>query len=90
MLHRDLERGLAGEGKLPGQKLVEHDPDRVDVGALVEGAPRACSGERYRAVPTIDPASVIWLAVVREMPKSVTLKGLAVLGPVLGEQDVAA
>jgi hypothetical protein len=25
-------------------------------------------------VPTIEPASVIWLVVVREMPKSVTLK----------------
>ena len=37
------------------------------------GAPRACSGERYCAVPTIEPASVIWLAEVREIPKSVTL-----------------
>src|ERR671927_531439 len=36
------------------------------------GAPRACSGERYCAVPTIDPASVICdappeLLVLREV-----------------------
>ncbi len=36
MLHRDLQRRLAVERQLPGQQLVEHDPDRVDVGALVD------------------------------------------------------
>ena len=34
--------------------------------------PRACSGDRYCAVPMIEPASVIWLAPARAMPKSVT------------------
>ena len=37
------------------------------------GAPFACSGERYCAVPMIEPASVIWLAPARAIPKSVTL-----------------
>ncbi len=37
------------------------------------GAPRACSGERYCAVPMIEPASVIWLEPARAMPKSATL-----------------
>ena len=37
------------------------------------GAPRACSGERYCAVPMIAPSSVIWLAPARAIPKSVTL-----------------
>jgi hypothetical protein len=37
VLHRDLERRLACERQLPGEKLVQDDPDRVDVGALVDG-----------------------------------------------------
>ena len=36
--------------------------------------PRACSGERYWAVPMIEPTSVIWLAPERAIPKSVTLR----------------
>ena len=36
MLHRDLERRVAGERDLAGQHLVQDDPDRVDVGALVD------------------------------------------------------
>ncbi len=36
------------------------------------GAPFACSGERYCAVPMIDPVSVIWLVPARAIPKSVT------------------
>ena len=36
-------------------------------------SPRACSGERYWAVPTIEPTSVIcWVFAARAMPKSVT------------------
>ncbi len=35
-------------------------------------SPRACSGERYWAVPTIEPTSVICEAPARAMPKSVT------------------
>ena len=38
------------------------------------GLPCACSGERYWAVPMIDPASVIWLIADRAMPKSVTFR----------------
>jgi hypothetical protein len=35
--------------------------------------PRACSGDRYWAVPTIEPTSVISTSLVaRAMPKSVT------------------
>jgi hypothetical protein len=40
----------------------------------VTGAPRACSGERYCAVPMIDPASVICEAPARAIPKSVTFR----------------
>ena len=40
--------------------------------AGVTGAPFACSGDRYCAVPMIDPVSVIWLVPERAMPKSVT------------------
>ena len=37
------------------------------------GAPFACSGDRYCAVPMIDPVSVIWLVPARAIPKSITL-----------------
>src|ERR671923_4636 len=36
VFHRDLERGVARERELPGQQLVEDDPDRVDVRPLVD------------------------------------------------------
>ena len=36
VLHRDLERRVARERHLPGQHLVEHDADRVEVGGLVD------------------------------------------------------
>ena len=37
VLHRDLERGVARERQPSGEQLVEDDPDRVDVRALVDG-----------------------------------------------------
>ncbi len=39
VLHRDLDRGVAGERDRAGEHLVEHDADRVEVGALVDGSP---------------------------------------------------
>ena len=36
VLHRDLDRAVAGERNLPGEHLVEDDPERVQVGALVD------------------------------------------------------
>ena len=36
--------------------------------------PRACSGERYCAVPMIEPASVICDAPARAIPKSATFR----------------
>ena len=36
VLHRDLERRVARERDLPGEHLVEHDADRVEVGGLVD------------------------------------------------------
>ena len=36
MLHRDLDRGVAGERHLAGEHLVEDDSERVEVGALVD------------------------------------------------------
>ena len=38
----------------------------------VTACPCACSGDRYCAVPMIDPVSVISEAPARAMPKSVT------------------
>ena len=40
--------------------------------AGVTGAPLACSGERYCAVPMIEPVSVICDVPDRAIPKSVT------------------
>ena len=37
LLERDRDRRLGVERQLPGQQLVEHDPDRVQVGARVDG-----------------------------------------------------
>ena len=50
---------LALEGPLTGQHLEQHAAERPDVGALVDGFPRACSGDMYAAVPRIIPACVI-------------------------------
>ena len=36
VLHRDLDRAVAGERNLPGEHLVEDDPERVQIGALVD------------------------------------------------------
>jgi hypothetical protein len=36
VLHRDLDRRLAGERHLPREELVEHDAGRVEVGRLVD------------------------------------------------------
>ena len=36
MLHRDLERRVPGKGNRAGEHLIEDDPHRVDVGALVD------------------------------------------------------
>ena len=41
VLHRDLHRRVAGERHLPGEHLVEDDPERVQVGTLVDRLP-AC------------------------------------------------
>jgi hypothetical protein len=71
------------ERRLAGEQLVEDDAERVEVGALVDLAPRACSGERYCAVPTIEPVSVIWLVPARAIPKSVTFHA-----PLAVDEDV--
>ena len=53
VLHRDGDEVLAGERHLAGQQLVEDDPERVDVGALVDLAcpapARARCSRRCRA-----------------------------------------
>ena len=36
VLHRDLDRAVAGERHLAGEQLEEHDPGRVEVGRLVD------------------------------------------------------
>ena len=36
VLHRDLDRRVAGERHLPGQHLVEHDPERVEIRARID------------------------------------------------------
>ena len=51
---------LTRERGSPRQHLVQHAPERPDVGALDRPArPRACSGDMYAAVPRIMPACVI-------------------------------
>ena len=39
-----VRRRVAGERAPSRQHLVEHAAERPDVGALVDGLPRACSG----------------------------------------------
>ena len=49
VLHRDLDRRVAGEGHLPGQHLVEDDRGRVEVGGRRHGgAARLLGGEVLR------------------------------------------
>ena len=49
------------------QHLEEHAAERPDVGALVDGLPRACSGLMYAAVPRITPvARVLGTVIVGE------------------------
>ena len=49
MLHRDLHRRLARERHRSGQQLVEDDPRRVEIGALVDrGAARLLGREVLR------------------------------------------
>ena len=46
VLHRHRDLVLALERNLAGQHLVEHDPERVEVGLARSPCwPRACSGE---------------------------------------------
>ena len=44
LLHRDLDRGVAGERQLAGQHLVEHDPHRVEVGLRPDVEPARLLG----------------------------------------------
>ena len=49
VLHRDLDRRLAGERHRAGEQLVEHDPGGVEVRGLVDGgAARLLGGEVLR------------------------------------------
>jgi len=49
VLHRDLDRRVAGERHLPGEHLVEDDPERVQIRARVNGrAARLLRGEVLR------------------------------------------
>ena len=73
VLHRDLDRRVAGERDGAG-RAARRARSRAsrDPSVWSTCVPRACSGERYCAVPMIEPSSVIWLAPARAMPKSVT------------------
>ena len=55
-------------GGTPGQELVEQHPGGVDVAAGVDGSPRACSGDRYCAVPITAAVCVIVVADVGDCP----------------------
>ena len=49
VLHRDLDRALAGERDLAGEELEEHDPGRIEVRRLVDrGAARLLGREVLR------------------------------------------
>ena len=74
VLHRDLDRRVAGE-RHAARSASRTARSRASRGRSAgrPACPRACSGERYCAVPTIEPASVICEAPERAIPKSVTL-----------------
>ena len=47
------------ERHMPGEHLVQHDPERVDIRTRVDGAGEgSCSGDMYLVVPTTMPALV--------------------------------
>ena len=50
---------LAAEQTLAAEHFPQHDAVGPDVGARSTGAPAACSGLMYAAVPRIIPACVI-------------------------------
>ncbi len=74
-LREHVRDRLALERPPAGQHLVEHDAERPDVGAPVDGRPLACSGLMYAAVPRIIPACVTAGVVIvgdlrqRSMPR---------------------
>ena len=53
----DVAPALADERRRAAQHLVEDDPQRVDVGAVVDSSltPRHCSGDMYSGVPISAP-----------------------------------
>ena len=73
VLHRDLDRRLAVERHRAGEQLVEQDPGRVEVGALVDRrAARLLGGEVLGGAD--DRAGLRHLArAARAIPKSITL-----------------
>ena len=75
LLHRDLDRRVAGERQLAGQHLVEHDPHRVEVGLRARRRDRAPARARgtARCPRSIRPRSSAAMFAARAMPKSVTL-----------------
>jgi len=77
-LHRDGHR-LAAERQPPGQHLEHDDPERIEVGGLVDVPTFHLLGAMYAGVPVIPwpTASVAWVPrgsppISRAMPKSVT------------------
>jgi hypothetical protein len=57
--------GVAAERRAPGERVVEHRAERVDVGAGVDRPARTCSGAMYSGVPTIMLVAVMPACEVR-------------------------
>ena len=60
VLDEDLAVALADERHAAGQHLVEHDAERVDVGAVIDACrgPRTAPGDMYAGVPSTMPVRV--------------------------------
>ena len=68
---------VAGERSSPGQRLVQHGPNRQDVGALVDRLPFACSGAMEAAVPGTIPVSEAHRFEEQESSKTVRYRPVA-------------
>ena len=74
MLVGDLDSVLAGVREDASGHLEQTHSCGIDIGARGGWFPRACSGERYEAVPMIEPTCVSWVCAweFAAIPKSVT------------------
>ena len=68
-----LTADSASNGTRPVSISYRTTPTEYRSEAALTVRPWACSGERYCAVPMIEPVSVMSDAPARAMPKSVTL-----------------